>query len=109
MDANPLTLGTSLGPCFVRVARYPPEGNPIQLPRTALRDRALSRRDKQMRMIASFIIHYVGWQAERGFLGHMREIAIMANFPKAEMVTPRKPSFSIIERRPPLAIRPRLM
>jgi hypothetical protein len=38
-----------------------------QRPRTALRDRASPRRDKQMRMIAPFIIHYRRWQAERGW------------------------------------------
>jgi hypothetical protein len=47
----------------VRVARYPPEGNLNQLPRTALRDKASSRRDKQMRTIASFIIHYQGLES----------------------------------------------
>jgi hypothetical protein len=39
----------------LRVARNPPEGNPIQRPEPDLKDRSSSQPEKQMRMIASFI------------------------------------------------------
>ena len=59
--------------------------------RTALRDRASSRRDKQMRMIASFIIHCLDWQAARS-LGHLPEVAVSSN-------THRLPRFVNARRR----------
>jgi hypothetical protein len=35
----------------------------------------LGNRDRVLLAIASFIIHYLGWQSARGFWGHLPEMA----------------------------------
>jgi hypothetical protein len=65
-------------PNFVRVARDPPEADPT-FAESVLRDRNSSQRGKQMRRIASFIIHYVDWQAEKVW-AHARRAAIRAEW-----------------------------
>ena len=54
-----------------------------------LRDRISSQRDKQMRMIASFIIHYLGWQAARGFGATGPKCPFFAQLPSAAAIRKR--------------------
>jgi hypothetical protein len=50
---------------LMEVARYPPEGIRSNFPLPGLRDGSHRSATKRMRMIGSFIIHYLPWQARR--------------------------------------------